>query len=90
MNIITFTYAKANGTTSERVLSPIIYPNTMYEGFDITELSYDDQVAYTLELEAAKSDFAAECARIQAKFDVKTMYRRFDPSKMSNVLKEDI
>lgn len=90
MNIITFSYTKANGKTSERVLSPIIYPNTMYEGIDISELDVNDQCAYIAELDAAKSDFADDCRRIQEKFDVETMYRRFDPSKMTNVVKEDI
>lgn len=90
MNIMNFDYTKANGVTSSRVLSPVIVPNTMYEGFDITELDSEQQGDYIAQIEAAKSDFAAECARIQAAFDVKTMYRRFDPTKMTNVVKENI
>lgn len=90
MNIITFTYTKAGGKQSERVLSPIVVPNTMYEGIDITELDAEEQSQYVVEIEVAKALFAAECFRIQAKFDVKTNYRRFNPAKMTNVVKDSI
>ena len=49
-----FDYTKANGVTSSRVLSPVIVPNTMYEGFDITELDSEQQGAYIAQIEAAK------------------------------------
>lgn len=90
MNIITFKYTKADGKVSQRVLSPVIVPNTMYEGFDISELDEVQQAEYIAYIDAAKSDFAAECARIQSVYDVRTMYRRLDPSKMTDIVKEDI
>lgn len=89
-NIINFTYTKADGKVSKRVLSPIVFPNKMFEGMDISELDTEQQVAYTLEMNVARDAFAAECARIQEKFDVKTMYRRFDPLKMTDVVNETL
>lgn len=85
-----FTYTKADNKASHRALFVIVSPNNMYEGIDISELSMEDQALFIAENEAAKSDFAAEAARIRDKFDVKTMYRRFDPLKMTDVVKESV
>lgn len=90
MNLITFKYTKADGKQSERVLAPLIIPNTMYEGIDISELSMEQQALFVQEVSDAKQVYLGKLAEIQNKFDVKTMYRRFDPSKMTNVVKENI
>ncbi len=90
MNFMQFTYTKADHKASQRALYVTVSPNNMYEGVDISELSVEDQGLFIAENEAAKSDFLAEAARIRDKFDVKTMYRRFDPLKMTDVTKESV
>lgn len=87
MNIITFTYTKADGKTSQRVLVPFITPNKMYEGIDISELGDTvDQVQFTLDVEAARTRYLEELNKIQAEYDCQNQYRRFDPLKMSNIV----
>ncbi len=90
MNIITFDYTKADGKTSKRVLSPVITPNTMYEGTDISELSMAEQVDYVQQLDNIKEFCKKAILELNNSFDVNNRYRRFDPSKMANVVKESL
>ena len=90
MNIITFNYTKANGKTSKRVLSPTVIPNTMYEGTDISELDDEDQVAYCQQLGKLRDEYLSKIAQLQDEFDLKNQYRRFDPSKMTEVIEEAV
>ena len=90
MNIITFDYTKANGTITQRVVSPVVVPNNMYEGTDLSELSVQDQVLYCQALGNLKDQFKAQVAQLQADFDVNNRYRRFDPSKMTNIIEEAV
>ncbi len=88
MNIITFNYTKADGKQSKRVMSPVVIPNKMYEGIDLSELSAEDQVMYVKELGKLHDFHMERIAALQAEFDLKHKYRRFDPSKMTNVVEE--
>jgi hypothetical protein len=88
MKLITFNYTKAPGKVSARVLLTLTVPNTMYEGIDISELDQEEQALFSYEMDKAREAYIDAMAVIQDKFDVKTNYRRFDPSKMSEVLKE--
>lgn len=90
MNFMTFDYTKDTGKKSRREFFPLTVPNNMYEGIDITELNVEDQAMFIAEMEAAKSDYAAECMRINKKYDIVKNYRRFDPLKMTNVFKESV
>ena len=85
-----FTYTKANGTSSKRVFMPLISPNTMYEGLDISELSDEDQATFCVEAEALKQEYLAKLNALQNQYDVVHSYRRFDPTKMSDVSVENI
>ena len=90
MNFMTFTYTKADGKISTRAFLPLVVPNTMYEGIDISELDDDQQGDFVAQMEAIRSKYLAEMAVVQAAFDVKNMYRRFDSTKMTNVVKETL
>jgi hypothetical protein len=90
MNIISFTYTKSDGSTSNRVISPIITPSTMFEGTDLSELSAEDQVLYCQELGKLRDEYLANVNTLLVKYDLKNHYRRFDPSKMTNVVKEAV
>ena len=90
MNIITFNYTKADGKVSTRSISPIVTPNGFYEGTDLSELSDEDQVLYVQELGKLKDEFYGKMHALQNDFDLNNRYRRFDPSKMSCIIKEAV
>lgn len=90
MKLLTFKYTKAGGQVSKRTFVPFICPNKMYEGLDISELSTEDQVLITIELGRAKDTYLQAIIDIEEKFDVNTMYRRFDPAKMTEVVTDTL
>ena len=90
MNIITFTYTKKDGQKTERVISPIVIPNKMYEGTDLSELSVEDQVMYCQELGKLQDFHKERVAALQAEFDLRNRYRRFDPSCMTEIIEEAV
>ena len=90
MNIISFKYTKADGTASSRVIAPIVIPNTMYEGTDLSELDVEDQVMYCQALGKLKDEFSTKVLALQAEMDILNRYRRFDPNKMTEVIMESV
>lgn len=90
MNILTFNYTKSDGTTSKRVFYPLITPNKMYEGIDISVLEVADQVQFIDDMEEAKAIYKSSINTIRNNFDLNQDYRRFDPKKMTEVVEEDV
>ena len=88
MNIITFTYTKTDGSKSKRVLSPLVNPNKMYEGTDLSELSIEDQVDYVQALGTLHDEYLAKVSDLNVIFDVNHRFRRFDHSQMTDVVNE--
>lgn len=88
MNIITFKYTKVDGKVSHRVISPVVAPSTMWEGTDLSELEAVDQVMYAQALGKLNDEHKAKILALQEEFDLKYKYRRFDPTKMSNIVTE--
>lgn len=86
MKIKSFTYTKKDGSTSNRVLSVIVEPNTMFEGVDITPLEPVDQALYAEAINEAKLAFDTVLAKINDDFELRNQYRRFDPKLMQNVV----
>ena len=90
MNLLTFNYTKADGTSKKRVFYPLITPNKMYEGIDISVLEVVDQVQFVDAMELAKEAWHTAVQKIRNDFDLNQDYRRFDPKKMTEVVEEDI
>jgi hypothetical protein len=90
MNIITFNYKKADGKVSTRCISPVVVPSEFYEGTDLSELSSEDQVLYVQALGKLQDEFYTKMHILQSEFDLNNRYRRFDPSKMTNIIKEAV
>lgn len=90
MNILTFTYTKPDGSTSERVLVPSAEPNKMYKGTDISSLDEDTQCDYIDQITNAKNVYLEAIKEINAKYDLNHNFRQFDPAKMTNIVREDI
>lgn len=90
MKTISFTYTKAKGTTSDRVLAVLKSPDTMYEGIDISELSELQQGEFISELQSLHDKYLTALEGLKSDFDLTHSYRRFDPTKMTNVVVEVI
>ncbi|NDB57391.1 hypothetical protein EB001_02900 [bacterium] len=85
MKTLTFKYTKADGSVSYRTLLVMVSPNTMYEGLDISELEPLEMADVEVEINKAYSKYLSDIADIKQEFDIKHNYRRFDPSKMTEV-----
>lgn len=90
MKTLSFTYVKPNGVTSQRVLSVLKHPNTMYEGIDISELSFEQQGQFVAELRNIHDKYLAAIQALKTDFDLTHNYRRFDPLRMSDVASETL
>ena len=85
MKTLTFKYTKADGSVSYRTLLVMVSPNTMYEGLDISELEPLEMADVEVEINKAYNRYLSDIADIKQEFDIKHNYRRFDPSKMTEV-----
>ena len=90
MQLNTFTYTKADGTTSKRVLATMHSPTKFYSGTDISELSTEDQALYLVELDKLHSTFTEQVLQLNNKFDLNHRYRQFDASKITDLKTETI
>lgn len=90
MKLLTFKYTKPDGAVSNRVFIPVITPNNMYEGTDVSELEDEQQVFYLAELANLHKEYLENVSKLNKMFDVNYKYRRFDPARMSEVITEDI
>lgn len=88
MTTLSFTYTKASGSTSDRVLVVIKAPNTMYEGLDISELSQEQQGEFITSYESLKVKYLSALDALKSEFDLVHSYRRFDPTKMTDIATE--
>jgi len=85
MKTLTFKYTKADGSVSYRTLLVMVSPNTMYGGLDISELEPLEMADVEVEINKAYNRYLSDIADIKQEFDIKHNYRRFDPSKMTEV-----
>lgn len=90
MNILTFKYTKSAKDISTRTLAVLVKPSTMYEGTDMSPLEPVDLALYAKEYDGLHTEFLNSIARLNDKYDLNNQYRRFDPSKMSEVIAEHI
>ena len=88
MKTISFTYTKASGSVSDRVLLVQKTPDTMYEGIDISELSSEEQGRFIAKMKILQDKYTSAVEGIKNDFDLTHSYRRFDPSKMTSCVLE--
>jgi hypothetical protein len=84
MQIKSFTYTKANGTTSSRVAMIVNQPTNMFMAIDLSELDVDEQAAYAAAYSSLLDEFKARVADLDEAFDTKNRIRQFDPLKMTD------
>lgn len=83
--LVEFMYTKANGAQSQRAVIEVQTPNKFVEGIDVTQLSEHDFAQFCAEYGELKRKQYLETMQVIEKFDLKQNYRRFDPSKMTNI-----
>lgn len=90
MQLNSFTYTKADGTSSKRVLATMHSPTKFYAGTDITELSTEDQAIYLERMEFLHSQYVEAITKLNDSFDLNHRYRQFDASKITDLKTETI
>jgi len=88
MKIKEFTYTKPNGEVSQRTLVELVSPTEHIEGIDVTELDMDAYADFTTKLRELESNLYTQRMALYSEFDLKHNYRRFVPSRMTNITTE--
>jgi hypothetical protein len=85
MKIKEFTYTKPNGEVSQRTLVELVSPTEHIEGIDISDLDMDSYAEFVQKLNALENTISEQRLALYAEFDLSHNYRRFVPSRMTNV-----
>ena len=85
MQLTSFEYTKADGTTSKRVIIVTGSPSQNYSGIDISEVSTEDQALYTVAYEKIKAEHDLAIRQLNKEFEMQHRYRQFKPAGMSNI-----
>jgi len=88
MKIKEFTYTKPNGDVSQRTLVELVTPTEHIEGIDVSELDMDAYAEFVQKLKALEDTMYNQRMALYADFDLSHNYRRFVPSRMTNVTTE--
>lgn len=88
MKIKEFTYTKPNGDVSQRTLVELVTPTEHIEGIDVSELEMDDYAEFVKQLKQLEDEIYNRRMQLYADFDLGNNYRRFLPSRMTNVTTE--
>ena len=88
MQIKEFTYTKPNGDVSQRTLVELVSPTEHIEGIDVSELDMDSYAEFIKQLRDLETSLYNQRMSLYANFDLNNNYRRFVPSRMTNVTTE--
>jgi len=90
MKIKSFKYAKSEKSITDRVVAVLSEPTTNMFGIDITELSDEQSAAFAAAFDTLQKDYYQRIEYLMKDYDIGTMYRNFNPEKMSDIEVEDI
>jgi hypothetical protein len=88
MKIKEFTYTKPNGEVSQRTVVELVTPTEHIEGIDVSELDMDSYAEFTKQLNELEKEIYNKRIELYSQFDLTHNYRRFLPSRMTNVTTE--
>ena len=88
MKIKEFTYTKPNGDVSQRTVIELVTPTDSIEGIDVSELDVETYGEFIVQLKVLEDEIYARRMALYADFDLGHNYRRFLPSRMTNVTTE--
>lgn len=86
MKTLTFTYTKADGSTSERTLFAMVTPGNKYAGIDMTMMEPNEAAAFAQAAGEAYEEYLSKLEVLKAEFDVKHNYRQFLESGVSKIV----
>lgn len=87
MQTLTFTYTKADGSSSERTLFALVTPSDRYAGIDMTMLEPNDAASFATRAERLHNDYVNSLRQLQEEYDMKHNYRQFLASGVSRINK---
>ena len=90
MKILTFTYTKADGSVSNRVLAVAVSPTHLYAGTDLSSLTQEEQVMFANRFNELHEQYVSAVTELKEEFDLYYTYRKFSPDKMTKVIEEEI
>ena len=90
ISVATFTYTKADSSTSNRVVVPFSQPTKFLAGVDISELDDEQQGEYLAELSKLREEYELSLATLSNKYDLRNRYRQFAEDKITNLKTEQI
>lgn len=90
MNIVEFTYTKADGKVSNRVVVEVENTDEYFEGIDVTSLEPVESVMFVDAYSALLESQQLEIMTLMQEFDLKHSYRKFIKANMTNVKTEEI
>lgn len=90
MKVLEFTYTKANGDTSNRVVVEVVKPSAHIAGYDISEMEPEVMVQFAKEYNELEDKIAAMRLALQSQYDLKHNFRMFAPANMTNTTYEFI
>ena len=85
MNLLEFTYTKADGTESKRAAIPLFGSTKFVEAIDVSQMPEDEFADFCREFSALKSTQHQETMAMLEQFDLKHNYRKFNPEQMSDI-----
>lgn len=88
MKIKEFLYTKPNGETSHRTLVELLAPCEHYEGIDVSALDMDSYAQFVVLLNQLENEIYQKRSELYHKFDLSQNYRKFVPSRMTEVTTE--
>ena len=88
MKIKEFTYTKPSGEVSHRTLIELVSPTEHIEGIDVSGLDMDSYAEFVTQLNELEKEIYSKRSELYAQFDLSHNYRRFVPSRMTNVTTE--
>lgn len=86
MQVLTFTYEKASGKVSDRVLMVLVKPSDKYAGIDMSDIDPVEAGKFVAKYNELHDEFLANVKALQNQFDLKHNYRQFDVDKMTNIV----
>ena len=87
MKTLTFTYTKADGSTSERTLLALVTPGgDKFAGIDLSSLEPERAREFVEVAQDLYENYISSLTTLQAEFDLRHNYRQFNESGVSDLV----
>lgn len=86
--MLSFSYTKDDGKTTQRNIIPISSPTDKYFGIDLSELSEEDQGIFEARYQEIMDTKDSAIHQLMFDMDVRFKFRNFIPAKMTNIVSD--